>query len=106
ADLLTSNEIEALIRACSPRAATGSRNRALIALLWRSGLRISEALDLRIKDINLRDGTVVVQHGKGDRRRVVGIDPGTSSLLERWLTVRDRKPIPRGGRMCRGRYRP
>lgn len=46
ADLLTQREIEALIRACSNRAPTGVRNRALIALAWRGGLRISEVLAL------------------------------------------------------------
>jgi integrase len=47
ADLLTEDEIEALIRACSRRAPTGVRNRAIIALAWRSGLRIGEVLALR-----------------------------------------------------------
>jgi site-specific recombinase XerD len=37
-----------------------------------------------------------VLHGKGDRRRVVGVDVGTLELLERWLLMR-RKLVPRGG---------
>ena len=47
ADLLTPAEIELLMRQCSRRAPTGVRNRALIAVLWRCGLRIGEALALR-----------------------------------------------------------
>jgi integrase/recombinase XerC len=90
ADLLTASEIERLLRACSNRAPTGIRNRALIAIAWRSGLRIGEVLALRPKDIDLDTGTVVVQHGKGDKRRVVGIDAGTAALLARWLDVRGR----------------
>lgn len=88
ADLLTASEIERLLRACSNRAPTGIRNRALIAIAWRSGLRIGEVLALRPKDIDLDTGTLVVQHGKGDKRRVVGIDTGTAALLARWLEVR------------------
>jgi integrase/recombinase XerD len=88
ADLLTTAEVEALLGACSSRAATGVRNRALIALLWRTGLRISEALALKPKDVDISDGLVTVQHGKGDKRRVVGLDAGTAALLERWLERR------------------
>jgi integrase/recombinase XerC len=88
ADVLTAGEIERLLRACSNRAPTGIRNRALIAIAWRSGLRIGEILALRLKDIDLETGTVVVHHGKGDKRRVVGVDAGTGALLNRWLDIR------------------
>jgi hypothetical protein len=49
ADLLTAAEIERLMRQCSRRAPTGVRNRALIAVCWRCGLRIGEALALSVK---------------------------------------------------------
>lgn len=88
ADLLTPSEIERLLRACSNRAPTGIRNRALLAVAWRSGLRIGEVLALRPKDIDPDAGTLVVQHGKGDRRRVVGLDAGTGALILRWMEVR------------------
>lgn len=97
-DLLTSAEIEALLGACSSRASTGIRNRAIIALAWRSGLRIGEILALHLKDIDTAAGTVTVQHGKGDKHRVVGMDAGTAALVERWLATRgklglSRKPL-------------
>jgi site-specific recombinase XerD len=90
ADLLTANDVEALIRCCSRRAPTGIRNRCLIVLLWRTGLRIGEALALMPKDVDLHTGTLIVQHGKGDKRRVVGLDAATVALLERWMTERKR----------------
>lgn len=93
ADLLTPREVEALLRACSNRAPTGIRNRALIAVLWRSGLRLGEALALKTKDIDLDAGTLIVQHGKGDKRRVVGLDAGTAALLARWLQTRSNRGI-------------
>jgi site-specific recombinase XerD len=80
-------EVRALLGAC-PRSATGIRNRALIAILYRTGLRISEALDLYPKDIDLDRGAIRVMNGKGGKSRVVGADRGALAILERWLDVR------------------
>lgn len=95
ADLLTPAEIERLIRCCSNRAPTGIRNRALIAVAWRSGLRIGEVLALRPKDVDVDAGTITVQHGKGDKRRVVGLDAGAAALLQRWMEARKKLPVRR-----------
>jgi site-specific recombinase XerD len=57
-------------------------------LAWRSGLRIGEVLALKPKDVDLDEGTIRVQHGKGDKFRVVGLDAGTAALLVQWLLVR------------------
>jgi len=88
ADLLTHEEIDKLIKACSKRAPSGRRNRALIVLLWRSALRLGEALALSVKDVNLEEFTIIVQRGKGGKRRVVGLDVGTALLIDQWLVNR------------------
>lgn len=90
-DALNSADIEALLRACSRRAPSGIRNAALIAILWRCGLRLGEALALRPQDLDLDAGTVIVQNGKGGKRRVVGMDAGTCALVARWLQVRSKR---------------
>ena len=59
-EVLTEDEVRGLTRACSSRAPTGLRNAALIAVLYRAGLRVSEALDLRVKDFNPEAGTLRV----------------------------------------------
>jgi len=87
-EVLAEAEAIALLKACSSRAPTGVRNRALIAVLWRCGLRISEALALELRDVDLQAGTVRVRHGKGDRSRTVGLDEQTTALLARWLDRR------------------
>lgn len=87
-EVLTPAEIGTLLRAPSSRAPTGIRNRALIAVLYRSGLRVSEALALERRDLNPAAGTITVRHGKGDRARAVGMDPAAFALIERWLDVR------------------
>ena len=72
------------------RAKPALANRALIALLYRPGLRINEALGLYPKDLELADGGVRVLNGKGGRPRTVGLDPGAAAIIERWLDARSR----------------
>lgn len=71
----------------------GLRMRALIAVLWRAGLRISEALALTESDIEPTRGSVLVRHGKGDRRRESGMDDWGFEHLLAWLQRRVELPI-------------
>jgi integrase/recombinase XerD len=87
-DALSTQEIEALLLACSRRAATGIRNKALVALLWRCGLRLGEALALRPQDVDLDRGVGHVHWAKGGKQRVVGLDAGACALVADWLDVR------------------
>lgn len=93
AEVLTESEVESLIKACSNRAPTGIRNRALVAVLWRCGLRITEALDLYPKDVDLSAGTIRVLRGKGNKARTVGIGETASAHLSRWLDGRSKLGI-------------
>ncbi len=88
AEILTDAEVCQLLDACNCRSSTGVRNRALIAVLYRGGLRINEALDLFPKDVDLEASSIRVLHGKGDRSRTVGIDPAAGDVVVRWLAVR------------------
>jgi Phage integrase family len=73
ADPPTVEEIIAVMRTIGDRA-DGHRLRALIVLLWRAGLRISEALALQESDLDRSRGAVLVRRGKGGKRREVGMD--------------------------------
>ena len=64
------------------------RVRALIAVLWRGGLRISEALALDETDIDPARESVLVRHGKGDKRREAGMDPFGFAQLAAWQAHR------------------
>jgi site-specific recombinase XerD len=59
--------------------------------MYRSGLRISEALALFPRDLDERVGTVRVEQGKGGKSRVAGMDTGAFALVERWLDLREQK---------------
>jgi len=107
--VLTRDEVSSLVRACG-KGRTANRNRALIVLLWRTGLRISEALDLRPSDLDREHQTVRVRSGKGDKSRTVPIDPSAYEVVRRFLeeraawTLRRGSPVfptLRGGRMSR-----
>lgn len=84
-EVLTPEEVKALMDACSKRAPTGIRNRALIALLYRGLLRIDEALSLKPKDLDHSAGTIRVLHGKGDKARTVALDDAAWGVLAVWL---------------------
>ena len=85
AEVLTNEEVSSLVRGCSSRAPTGVRNAALIAVLYRAGLRVSEALGLFPKDLDAGLGTLRVLEGKGGKSRTVALDDAALALIGRWL---------------------
>lgn len=97
ADPPTVEEIVAVMRAVGDRA-DGQRLRALILLLWRAGLRISEALALQESDLDATRGAILVRRGKGGKRREVGMDRWAWGQIEPWLENRRRLPI--GALLC------
>ena len=71
----------------------GSRVRAMIVVLWRAGLRVQEALTLAEHDLDQRRGSILVRHGKGGRRRELGIDEWAWEQLRPWLSARAQLPL-------------
>jgi site-specific recombinase XerD len=76
-----------------------TRDRALFSLLYRSGLRIAEALALDIEHVKLGDGTLRIV-GKGDRERIGYLSEETVKLFRRYLRERGR---PKSGALFIGR---
>lgn len=69
----------------------GRRSRALFVLLWRSGLRISEALALLPEDIDWAQSAIFVRCGKGGKSRYSGIDQFGLGELRAWMDYRARR---------------
>lgn len=88
AEILSGSEVQRLIGACSQRSSIGVRNRALITLMWRSGLRVSEAIALLPKDVDPTAGTIRILHGKGNKSRTAGMDAAAFDTLLRWMERR------------------
>lgn len=87
--MLSRDEVRALMAQPNLTCPTGLRDRALVQLMHRCGLRISEACSVRLGDVNWSSGDIRVI-GKGDKERTVYADPGTLALLDRWVQERGR----------------
>ena len=97
ADPPTVKVVVAVMRTIGDRA-EGHRLRALIVLLSRAGLRISEALALQESDLDRTRGAVRIRRGKGGKRREVGMDRWAWDQLDPWLEIRRQLPI--GAMLC------
>jgi site-specific recombinase XerD len=97
ADPPTIDEIVAVMRQAG-RDRHGHRLTALIVVLWRAGLRIHEAHSLTETDLDQRRGSILIRHGKGDRRREVDMDAWARSAIEPWAA--DRAALPVGALFC------
>ena len=84
--------VRRLLQICS-QTFEGHRNRALIALLADSGLRISEALRLRIESVNFSTRTLDVRGGKGGKDGVGFLGAEAVQMLRTWLRTR-RDAVP------------
>lgn len=78
------DEVRRLLTACTTTF-EGIRNRAVVALLADSGLRISEALRLRVEDIDLGERTVRVRSGKGQKDGITYFAAAAAGFLRAWL---------------------
>ncbi len=93
----TVEEIIAVMRAVGDDP-DGLRLRGVVVMLWRAGLRISEALTLNETDLDPDRGAVLIRHGKGDKRREVGMDRWAWAHLDPWLKLRT--TLPAGALFC------
>lgn len=105
-ETLTPAEVSAILRGCSTRAPTGIRNRAMVVVMYKTGLRVAEVLALKTSDIDQAAGTIRVLHGKGNRARVMGIDDGTLAVIQRWTDTRRALGLSRAPLFCTLKGRP
>ncbi|MGH8272647.1 MAG: site-specific tyrosine recombinase XerD [Gammaproteobacteria bacterium] len=92
---LSESEVEALLDAPDTQTTRGLRDRAMLELLYATGLRVSELVGLRLNQLNLRQGAVRVI-GKGGSERIVPIGEEAEEWLARYLT--EARPALLGGR--------
>jgi site-specific recombinase XerD len=87
-ELVTPEEVRALLAACSATAPTGIRNRALVVTLYRAGLRLDEALALVPGDVDVAAGVIHIGRRTSAHSREAGIDAGALGFVRKWLRVR------------------
>ena len=88
AEPLTPAEVGAIVGQCSGRAPTGIRNRALLTLLYRSGLRVSEVLAVRPSDVDMARHAIRLLDTKSGRAQTRGFHPSADDALARWIDTR------------------
>ena len=81
---LSEDQVEALLRAPEADAPLGLRDRAMLELLYATGLRVSELVSLTLPQLALAEGMVRVL-GKGGKERVVPLGEEARSWIERYL---------------------
>lgn len=91
-EVLTVAEIDALEQAIDLSKPEGHRNRAIIEMLYGSGLRVSELVGLKLSDMYRKEGYMVIS-GKGSKQRLVPISPVADEWFGYWLEDRSRLDI-------------
>ncbi len=86
-EVLTVEEIDRMTAAIDLSAPEGHRNRAIIEMLYGSGLRVSELTTLRLSRIYLNEGYMLIE-GKGSKQRLVPISPVAIEWFGYWMEDR------------------
>ncbi len=89
---LTGEEISRLLAAPQPQAAGGVRDRAILELMYSSGVRVRELVSLDDADLDLRNATIRVR-GKGRRERLGIVGSHAQAALRDWLAKRPGPPV-------------
>lgn len=109
--LLTREEIERLLAAPDPRSAAGRRDRAMLELLYATGLRVTELVSLQLNDVDL-EARVLIARGKGNKERLVPVGAPAVESVKAYLSTareallkgrrtKDLFVTPRGRRLTR-----
>lgn len=86
-EVLSVDEIDAMISAIDPASPEAVRNHAIMETLYGCGLRVSELINLEISRVYLDEEYVVVR-GKGSKERLVPLSPVAAAEIRRWLVER------------------
>ena len=89
--LLSVNELDLFFDCMNSDKANEFRDRVLFELMYSSGLRISEALNLRVRDLDRDNRLVLVRQGKGNKDRFVPVSKNSTLLLSQYLTGREKE---------------
>lgn len=91
-EVLTVEEIDAMIACIDMGSKEGHRNRAIIEMLYGSGLRVSELTNLKLSNMYLTEDYMLIE-GKGSKQRLVPISPEAKKQFGYWMEDRARLNI-------------
>ena len=91
-EVLTEDEINKLIKSVDLNHVFGQRNKTIIEVLYGTGIRVSELVNLKLSNIFFRESILKV-NGKGDKERFVPLGKIASTEIKTYINIRDRMKI-------------
>ena len=86
------DEIKALLAAPDPGTWLGRRDHALLVIMIQTGVRVSELVALRVRDVHLDTGAHIRVTGKGRKKRATTLTSETVTIVRAWLKERRGQP--------------
>ena len=86
--VISREAVDRLFKGINTRCPTGLRNRTALEIMYRCGLRVSEACHLSPDDIDFKQGFIYVQQGKGNKDRMVPMDLIIQNWCRKWFGTR------------------
>jgi integrase/recombinase XerD len=84
-EYLTPDAIKILLKQPDKYTSKGRRDLALICVLYDTGARVQELIDIKVCDVILQEPAIIILHGKGSKIRRVPIMKNTVTLLQRYI---------------------
>lgn len=84
--ILTEEEVDRVLSKPNVKDALGLRDRAMLELFYTNGIRRGELCQIKLHDLNLKDGFLQIREGKGDKDRMVPVGKRACHWIERYLT--------------------
>lgn len=94
-EVLSVEEINSIVDVIDVSTPEGQRNRAIIEMMYGSGLRVSELIDIQLSNIDLEHSFMKVD-GKGSKQRLVPLSEEAETQMKLWLIIRNGMKIQKG----------
>lgn len=94
-EVLSVEEINAIVDVIDLSTPEGQRNRAMIEMMYGSGLRVSELIEVKLSNIDLEHSFMKVD-GKGSKQRLVPLSEESETQMKLWLLIRNEMVIRKG----------
>lgn len=85
---LENNEVKEILSQVDSNTLNGARDRVILALLYNTGARVQEIIDLKISDLNMQNPMQVILTGKGKKQRIVPLYSQTIEAIQHYLNLR------------------
>lgn len=80
-------ELKRMLDLCNGKTALGARNRAVLLLLFDTGLRLSELASIKVSDMDFERGTILIREGKGQKQRIVHMGNRCQKSVWHWVAL-------------------